>query len=67
MPVEGGDVKGALADLFTSRPGLRNHILEEDGQIRPHVSVFVDAVQADLETEVRDGAEIRIIHAVSGG
>jgi molybdopterin synthase sulfur carrier subunit len=67
LSVEGADVRTALSDLFLKEPGLRNHLIEEDGQIRPHVSVFVDAVEADLETHVEEGSEIRILHAVSGG
>lgn len=65
--VGGTDLIGALDDLFATEPGLRNHILDENGVIRPHVSVFVDGMQADLGTAVADTSEIRILHAVSGG
>jgi hypothetical protein len=65
--VEGRTVKEALVDLFRQEPGLRNHIVDETGAIRPHVSVFVDGTQADLETEVGQDADIRLLHAVSGG
>lgn len=65
--VEGDTVQDVFADIFRRRPGLRNHILDDSGEIRPHVSVFVDGMQADLASEVRDGAQVRILHAVSGG
>lgn len=65
--VMGANVSEALNDLFAQKPGLGNHILDETGAIRPHVSVFVDGTQADLVTEVREDSEIRILHAVSGG
>lgn len=65
--VEGETVAAALEDLFSRFPGLRNHIVDETGRIRPHVSVFVDGVQADLPTGVPEGSEIRVLHAVSGG
>ena len=35
--------------------------------IREHINVFVDGVQADLGTPLRDGAPIHVIPAVSGG
>jgi hypothetical protein len=54
-------------DLFRAKPGLRNHVVDEKGAIRPHVSVFVNGFQSDLTTPVPDGVEIRIINAVSGG
>lgn len=67
VQVEGADVQEALSSLFDVEPGLRHHIVDETGEIRPHVSVFVDAVQANLTTAVQSGSDIRIIHAVSGG
>lgn len=65
--VAGPNVKTSLEDLFERLPGLRNHIVDETREIRPHVSIFVDGEQADLETEVGSSSEIRILHAVSGG
>ena len=66
-PVKGATVEEALSHLFAHEPGLRNHVLDETGAIRPHVSVFVDGVQADLTSGVGEGSEIRVLHAVSGG
>lgn len=65
--VGGATVAAALDELFAQVPGLRGHIVEESGAVRPHVSVFVDGLQADLDTQVGDGSELRILHAVSGG
>lgn len=65
--VVGATVEEALTDLFAKVPGLRHHICEETGAIRPHVSVFVDGLQADLGTGLAEGSEVRILHAVSGG
>ena len=65
--VAGNTVAEALGALFERKPGLRNHILDDAGRIRPHVSMFVDGVQSDLSTSVADAAEIRVLHAVSGG
>lgn len=63
----GGTVESVLADLFAREPGVRNHIVDEAGAIRPHVSVFVDGVQADLGTSVPPDGQVRVLHAVSGG
>lgn len=65
--VEGATVRETLESLFTAEPGLRNHILDESARIRPHVSVFVDGVQADLGTSLAPTSEVRVLHAVSGG
>lgn len=65
--VTGATVAEALTSLFEREPGLENHILDRFGSIRPHVSVFVDGVQAGLSTSVGESSQIRILHAVSGG
>jgi hypothetical protein len=65
--VAGDNVEMVLNDLFGQEPGLRFHLLDETGGIRPHVSVFVDGRQANLATSVADGAEVYVLQAVSGG
>lgn len=65
--VSGPDVAAALSDLFSRQPGLRNHVVDETGAIRPHVLVFVDGRQATLRSAVGGDAEIWLIQAVSGG
>ena len=64
-------VGAALDQLWRLYPGLRDRILTEQGQVRPHVNVFVgsDSIRdtGGLSTPVRDRVEIAIIPAVSGG
>lgn len=61
----------ALAALWALHPGLRLRIVTEQGEVRPHVNVFVgnESIRqtGGLETPVAHGAEIAIIAAVSGG
>ena len=65
--VSGSTVAGVLDDLFTNRPGLRGHVVDETGAIRPHVAVFVNGDRAALDAEVPDNADVYVLHAVSGG
>jgi len=65
--VSGATVGEALGDLFSGRPILRGHLLDETGEIRPHVAVFVNGTQARLDTSVPDDATLYVLHAVSGG
>lgn len=62
---------GVLAALWALHPKLRERIVDERGDVRPHVNVFVGAENvrdgAGLVTEIADGSEIAIIAAVSGG
>ena len=64
-------VSDALAALCRLHPGLRDRIVDEQGQVRQHINVFVgdESIRfADgLATKVPAGAEILIVPAVSGG
>jgi hypothetical protein len=64
---EGDTLGEVLESLFTREPGLRNHVLDESGKIRPHVIVFVDAARAGLDTAVGPESEVQVLQAVSGG
>jgi molybdopterin converting factor small subunit len=65
--VAGSTVGEVLESLFAEEPGLRNHLLDEKGRIRPHVLMFVDADRADIETPVGADSEVQVLQAVSGG
>lgn len=65
--VTGSTLQEALDELFRVEPGVRSHLLDERGVIRPHVSVFVDGAQASLDSQVGPSSEIRVLQAVSGG
>src|SRR5262249_25486117 len=64
-------VGDALAALWALHPGVRDRVVTEQGEVRPHVNVFVGVESirftGGLETPLRDGAEISIVPAVSGG
>ena len=70
MPGEFATVNDALDSLWQRHLALRDRILNEQGEIRQHVNIFVggDDVkrQKGLETPIRSN-EIHIFNAVSGG
>jgi molybdopterin synthase sulfur carrier subunit len=61
----------ALDRLWSEHVGLRDRVLNELGEVRPHVNVFVNSetVRRDqvLQTEIVGDAEVCIMPAVSGG
>jgi molybdopterin converting factor small subunit len=61
----------ALDRLWIEHVGLRDRVLNELGEVRPHVNVFVNSqtVRRDqaLQTEIEGDSEICIMPAVSGG
>jgi molybdopterin converting factor small subunit len=64
-------VADALKSLWQLQPALCDRILDEQGQVRQHINIFVgeEAIRfADgLATKVSANAEILIVPAVSGG
>jgi len=61
----------ALALLGARHPGVRDRVLTEQGEVRPHVNVFVgdESIRytGGLATPLADAAELSIVPAVSGG
>lgn len=64
-------VSDALSLLWKQCPAVRDRVLTERGDVRQHVNIFVDGESirdlGGLGGAVRDGAEICILPAVSGG
>jgi molybdopterin synthase sulfur carrier subunit len=71
--VEGNaqSISQALSLLWARCPAVRDRVITELGEVRQHVNIFVDGESirdsGGLATPVRDGAEIFILPAVSGG
>jgi molybdopterin converting factor small subunit len=61
----------ALAELWRRHTGLRDRVLTEQREVRPHVNVFVNSqvVSRDgaLQVPISGDTEICIMPAVSGG
>jgi sulfur-carrier protein len=69
--VEGGTLAEVVDALDSSYPGIKARVLDETGELRRFVNVYVDNDDvrfADgLKTAVADGAQVSIIPAVAGG
>jgi molybdopterin converting factor small subunit len=64
-------VADALRAVGEAHPGIRDRVVTERGELRPHINIFVgpDNIRdaEGLATPVPEGAEISILPAVSGG
>jgi molybdopterin synthase sulfur carrier subunit len=64
-------VREALNLLGRDYPKVRDRIVTELGEVRPHINIFIDGDSfrdvGGLAAPVRNGAEILILPAVSGG
>jgi molybdopterin converting factor small subunit len=62
-----GDVRSVVAELESRYPRLTGRMTDELGSVRPHVKIFVNGETVGIEAPVKDGDEVRILPAISGG
>jgi molybdopterin converting factor small subunit len=64
-------VSAALSLLWAECPAIRDRVITELGEVRPHINIFVDGedirYSGGLDAPVRDGAEVFLLPAISGG
>jgi hypothetical protein len=69
--VDGATLRAVLDAYFVRHPLARGYVLDDQGCVRAHVVVFVDAQQiADrgrLDEPVKLASEVHVMQALSGG
>ena len=71
VSAEGATLAAVLEDLDANYSGIKGRVLDEGGELRRFVNVYVgnDDVRFldNLETPTPDGTQISVIPAVAGG
>jgi molybdopterin converting factor small subunit len=71
VALDGTTVREVLTNLDGAHPGFADRLLDDDGNLRRFVNVFVadDDIRflSGLDTAVPDGETVSIIPAVAGG
>lgn len=71
VQAKGKDVAELIDDLERQFPGLRERLVEESGELRRFINIYVN--QEDIrflqgkETSVKEGDEVSIVPAIAGG
>jgi molybdopterin converting factor small subunit len=67
----GATVREVLEAVFSANPQARGYVLDEHGEVRRHMIVFVDGRpirdRAGLSDPVGEASEIYVMQALSGG
>ena len=67
----GSTLRECITSLDTEFPGISERILEEDGELRRFVNVYIDGedvrFEQGMDTPIDDNSEISIVPAVAGG
>ncbi|XQU69123.1 MoaD/ThiS family protein [Cupriavidus sp. H18C1] len=64
-------VRAALDAVFAEQPELRGYILDDQNQLRRHVTVFIDGTmirdRRRLSDALREDSKVYVVQALSGG
>jgi hypothetical protein len=67
----GKTLAAILDEMEASYPGVLKYVLDEQGQLRQHVNIFIDGTMIKDRTRLsdpfRENSEIYIMQALSGG
>jgi len=71
LTVEGSDVRQILDSICNSNANLKSYLLDDQGRLRKHVTVFIDNHQIrdrkKLSDSVAPNSSVYIAQALSGG
>lgn len=71
VEVQGNKLSEIIDNLELNYPGLKERICDEAGQIRRFINVYVNnedvRFDKNLDTEIKEGADISIVPAIAGG
>lgn len=71
VEVESATVGKALDAVFERHPNLRGYVVDELGNLRHHVAIFVDGTalprRQAMEHPIGAGTEVHVLQALSGG
>lgn len=66
-----GTLREVLAAALAAAPGLGHYVLDDQGCVRKHVAVFVNATlvldRVHLQLALRDGDRVLVAQALTGG
>ena len=67
LELDGSTVAEVLKQLEQRHPDVKGWILDEHGQIREHINVFVNKEYGREDTAVSDSDRLHVLPAISGG
>ncbi|PKN82680.1 MAG: molybdopterin synthase sulfur carrier subunit [Chloroflexi bacterium HGW-Chloroflexi-9] len=69
--IDAADLQTVVGALETQFPGMRERLLDEGGEIRRFVNIYVNGEDVrflqGLSTALKSGDEVSIVPAVAGG
>ena len=71
VSIEAGTVDELVANLESAYNGIKEKLVDDDGQIRRYVNIYVNDEDIRFldgsDTQLQDGDDISIVPAIAGG
>ena len=71
VEVKAANIGAAITELQSRYPGIRERLVDEKGEVRRFVNVYVNEEDIrflqNQQTPLKDGDEVSIIPAIAGG
>lgn len=68
VETRGATLREMLEAMERDYPGFRFRVMNEQGQLREHIKLFINQrIASDLDAAIQPQDEVRIILAISGG
>ena len=71
VSIEAGTVGELVANLESAYNGIKEKLVDDDGQIRRYVNIYVNDEDIRFldgsDTQLQDGDDISIVPAIAGG
>ena len=71
IEIESNTIGGAIEELEGKFPGIKERLVDEEGEIRRFVNVYVNEEDIrfleNQDTPLKDGDDVSIIPAIAGG
>ncbi len=71
VEVSAGTIGDAILELQTKYPGIKERLMDDNGEVRRFVNVYVNEEDIrflqNQKTPLKDGDEVSIIPAIAGG
>ena len=71
LQVNGDTVQAVLDELFSAHPEIKNHLVEDSGELRNFVNIFINGEDirhsGGLQSPIAENSDVRIIPSIAGG
>jgi sulfur-carrier protein len=71
ISVQGSTVSAAMDDLVSNYPALKTHLLNDAGQLRPFVNLFLGEENVrelqGIDTPLKEDDRLMLIPSIAGG